>query len=100
MLEIYNNKFSIEDSICWTCRNRFSRTLRPVNPYDYFDDETSEALHEAISESTDEPVDEIFIEQHVCLIATDDIIDQVVGCTHYDEISKPFFGAQEIFPRA
>lgn len=84
MPEKYSGVFPLEDSLCLNCNNRFSRTMIPL---DY------EVFNINVEDFDLEDGEDLFIEQHICLVSQEDLEGMVTECSHFKTKREdiPFF---------
>ena len=68
--------FPLENSLCKNCTHRVSRLIVPLDYEDYDVDPNDFDLDED---------EELYIEQHMCLILQQDMDSIIIECSHYSD---------------
>lgn len=80
--DIYDDwELSLDDSLCFNCENRFSRSLIPLDYEDFGIDIDEFELPEG---------EELILEQHICLVSKADLEGVITECSHYKKKTGDF----------
>lgn len=75
-MEIYDEPFPLDETMCKDCAHRLSRILVPID----FDALGIDPEQYGFNEDSNE---EFTMEQHICLVSNEDLETIVLKCTHY-----------------